>query len=292
MEYLSKKSILIMGFFLLIVIYACEPVPVDIEGPEISFTAEDGYLYKDTLWEKGKSFKVKINVTAGANDLDIFQVNENDTLLPVERIISGLNINPDTLSEADKQAFTKELEIEIHEEGYGEYTFFIQDAAGFTNGVYFAVNDLFEPLDGTFEGIRLENFEKNKEGLDLHTLELLPATDPSADITDIGINDDLPDNQNWWQKINGINDAQIFLPEEDVSFDEIDTKEQMLVVAENATELALSPILHVGDLVLVKTASLTGETSDYFLIMVETIVVTPNNNEDYYEFSLKQALNM
>jgi len=282
------SMILIVGMF-----SACEPEPVDIESPSISLVAADGYISKDTILQKGQEFKVKVIATAGTNDIKLLAINENDVKISLDRIISGVNANPALVLGADAQGFEKEIGIMAQEEGLSKYTIYVEDVDGYTNGVSFTVTEVFNSLDNEVGDLKVYNFSgPNFGSLDLQVPEVVSSSDPNGDIQDLGIDTNLPVATNWLKKIKAKNGAELFEPAEGLIYDDVNSKESLKAAVEAGTMKLVSDVLTVGSLYLVKTPSLEGTTSDYFLLRVDDIVVTSDNNQDYYLFTLKQALNM
>ena len=291
-----KKTIYFILFALVAsgtLFIACEPEPVEIEDPAIELAPETGFIYKDTVLQRGQIFQVKVTATPGTNDLKLLQINENDTKIPLDRIISGVNANPALTLNADAQGFTKVIELQAQADGLSKYTFFVEDEGGYTNGVSFTVTDVFFGLDTVASDLKVFNFSGTNFGsIDLHIPKVVSSSDPTGDIQDEGINLALPSATNWLQQIRPKNGAELFQPAEGLTYEEINTKEKLKAAVEAGTKVIRSKTLNVGDIYLAKTPSLEGATMDYFLLKVDNIVITPNNNDDFYLFSLKQALNM
>ena len=272
---------------------ACEPDPVNVEDPQISLSTEAGYIYKDTTLQRGEIFKVKVTAAAGTNNLKLMQINENDVKMALDRIISGLNSNPALTLNADAQGFTKEIEIQAQADGLSKYTFYVEDEGGYTNGASFVVTDVYSGLDTVASGLKVYNFSGPLDGsIDLQVPKVVPSSDPKGDIQDEGINLNLPAATNWLQQIRPKNGAKLYKPAEGLAYDAIDSKEKLKAAVEAGTEVIRSQALKIGDIYLAKTASLQGTTMDYFLLRVDNIVIEADNNNDYYLFTLKQALNM
>jgi hypothetical protein len=279
-------SILLLATF-----SACEPEVVEDIGPSVSLSSDPGFIYKDTSLVKSDTFKLRVLATPGSNDLKLLQVNENDSKIVLDRLISGIDENPQQVIDADVDGFTWDIEIQAQAEGTAKYTVFVEDESGLTNGVIFYVNDVYTPLDGEAGGLKVYNFARqNNVSLDLHKPKVVSSNDPGGDLQDLGIDPDLPETSNWIQKIRPKNGAKLFLPAEDIDFDAINSKEALLAAFDGSTQLLVSEVLETGNVYLASTPSEEGITTDYFVLRVDNIVITPDNNEDFYEFSLKQAL--
>jgi hypothetical protein len=272
---------------------ACEPDPVDIENPSISLSSEPGYIYQDTTMQKGEVFKVKVTAMPGTYDLKLLAINENDTKLALDRIVSGLNANPSLTLDTDAQGFTKEIEIMAQTDGNSKYTIYVEDNEGYTEGVEFLVSDVYTGIDGEFDSLVVYNIDGPLNGsIDLHAPAIVPKADPTGDIQDEGINLNLPLESNWLQQIRPKNGAELFRPAEGLTFEGVTSKEALKAAVEAGTQVLRSTALEPGDVYLAKTASLQGTTFDYFILLVNEVVVVKDSNLDYYVFSLKQALNM
>jgi len=290
----TKIFLYAFGLFLVTGLFmACEPDPVNIENPFINLVQESGFIYKDTTLEKGQVFKVKVNATPGTYNLKLIGINENDAPIALDRIISGLDANPSLTLGADATGFQKEIEIQAQTEGISKYTFYVEDEQGYTNATDVAVTDVYTSLDNEQGGLKVYNFSGTNFGsLDLHVPAVVSSSAPEGDLQDAGININLPAVSNWIQKVSPKNGCELYVKAEGLVYEDIDTKEKLKVAVEAGTKVIISAVLKIGDVYLAKTPSLLGDTFDYFLLRVDNIVITADNNQDYYEFTLKQALNM
>lgn len=291
----SLAAILTVGLFT-----ACEPDPADIENPSISLSQADGYIYQDTILGKGEIFTVKLTATPGTNDLNLLTINENDTKLSLDRIISGINSNPALSLGADATGFTKDIEIMAQESGSSKYSFHIEDTEGNQESVEFIVTDVLTGLDSIAGDLKVYNIDGPLNGsIDLSIPAVVPRYtpgtnifNPDVDIQDLGINLNLPLESNWIQKIRSMNVCELYKPAEGLVYEAIIWKEDLKTAVEAGELISQSDKLEQGDIYLAKSPSTVGETMDYFMIRVDEIYVEKTNNEDYYIFTVKQALNM
>lgn len=292
-----KKGIHILTYslatLLTVVLFShCEPEPFTPDYPSVSLSTETGYIYQDTILERGEEFRILITAAPGTYDLNLLAINENDsTKLSQDRIISGIDINPTELNENDAMGFTREITLLTQMEGDVKYTIYVEDSEGYTEGVEFRITDIYFGLDTVASELQVYNFTGNpsESAIDLYNARIVDAQDPEADIQDLGINTSLPDETNWYQQIRPKNDCILLKPKDTLDYEQINTKEALIAAAELASVVPLSSKLSAGDMYFAKTPSIEGDTMDYFLLRVNEISIVPFNDEDYYIFSLKQA---
>jgi hypothetical protein len=266
---------------------------VEVDPPTITLSQEDGYVFQDTSLEKGSIFKIKVTATPGTYDLYTLGINLNNEKLSLDSIEAGINGNPSLLLGDDVTGFTKEIEIRTQNEANSKYTVVIEDTEGYTDGVDFFITEVFTSFDTIASDLKVYNFSGPLNGsIDLQVPEVVSSSDPDGDIQDVGIDINLPLETNWLQRIRPKNDCQLFQPAEGLTFDAVTSKEELKAAVEAGTERIESNTLSEGDIYLAKTPSLEGNTSDYFLLRVDEIFVEKTNNQDYYVFTLKSALNL
>lgn len=272
---------------------ACEPEPVDIISPEISLVKDAGFVYGDTTLNVGQTFKLKFLVTVGTNDIKLFGIKENDVILPLDRIIDGMNANPALALGTGITSFTREITLTAQLSGASEYTIYVEDIEGYTNAVKFKITEVVNDFEGTHANLQVFNFSGPNFGtLDLHAAVAVAQNNTAGDIRDGGIDINLPVPQNWKQIIFPVNGARLYKSTAAVDFNTINTKAKLKAAIEASSNITASQKLQKGDIYFATTPSLTGSTTDYFMLKVDDIIITSDDNTDYYMFSLKQALNM
>lgn len=272
---------------------ACEPEPVDIVDPEITLVKEAGFVYGDSILNVGQSFKIKVTVTKGTNDVKLIGIKENDVQLPLDRITDGISSNPALALGTDVGGFTKEITLIAQTTGQSEYTIYVEDTEGYTDAVKFKISEVVNDFEGTHGNLQVFNFSGPNFGtLDLHGAVAVAQSNTAGDIRDGGIDIGLPVAQNWKQIIFPVNGARLYKSSAAVDFNAINTKAKLKAAIEAASNITASSKLQKGDVYFATTPSLTGSTTDYFMLKIDDIVLTADDNKDYYMFSLKQALKM
>jgi len=293
--YYFLSLFIIGGFFT-----ACEPEPVEVISPEITLVKEAGFVYGDTILDVGQAFKVKVIVTKGTNDIKLIGIKENDVLLTIKsdnnpegRILEGMNANVElTLGDA-AGGFTKEITLKAQLAGPSEYTIYLEDIEGYTNAVKLKITEVVNDFEGVYDNLQVYNFSGPNFGtLDLHAAAAVGQNDTSGDIRDGGIDIGLPVAQNWKQIIFPVNGARLYKSSTAVDFNTINTKAKLKAAIESASNITASQKLQKGDIYFATTPSLTGSTTDYFMLKVDDIILTEDDNKDFYLFSLKKALKM
>ncbi len=284
--------------------------------PQASLVAESGFISANADVDASAPFKVKLRTTPGTNQIKSIEILEEGVKLPTTRFtINGGAItsnNPFLVTGTSKGGATYEIAIQASSnfQETKRYTFVITDDKNVTDEV---------AVDITTKGTQLVEFTgklllnqdgpAGQGGLDLDTGESVgsiasstgnPAIDTSykrAEINDEG--NVSPTNNTWRQVISPTNGAAVRyvdkgkLPET-FSYDNVKTQEEIVnafdtgikfkeVVVNGMVVDFESNKLAEGDVFTVKTAD-----NRYFIIKVTKITVTPNDNNDFYTFSIKK----
>ncbi len=177
---------------------------------------------------------------------------------------------------------TKNYAIVIGDESGGEYTSEFTITTG--SAVLLFERKLFFNADGP-----------NLGGLDLDNGDNVSSISAEAEIRDQGINTDLGPEENWIQRISGVNGTEVRhlfplqngLPE-NFDFANISSSEELasfwdngLAFTEDMTGQITSQIVEIGDTFIAK------KNDQYYMFKVTDIVVTTTNNEDYYQVDIK-----
>lgn len=290
-------------FFTFVLASGCtdDPVtPVDPLDPIVSFVSEAGYLSTDADLQGGETFFVKINLTTGDNPLQTVTINENGAKLSTDRFVIDngaiTSNNPFLITGDDKNGVTYDLAItpSLVVGDVSTYSFLVTDEAGQTDEVSLIISIAAPPttpLDVTYTAVVVNNADGpagSNGGLDLDTGVNVPSASADAELRDMGINLALPASQNWLQQIEPRNGATLRIPDtgsiENFSFDNVDSREAILGAYETANNVSETDMLAEGDVFIIE------RDEDYFLIEVAKIVVTTNNNLDYYELNVKGSL--
>ncbi|MFK7932607.1 MAG: hypothetical protein AB8G22_03800 [Saprospiraceae bacterium] len=237
--------------------------------------------------------KISFPITVSGNNLSSISVAENGTLMAADALNLGdvvFDANPYFLSADDQAGFQKNLLIRVAS-GNNVYTITITDAAGEKVSADLTVN-AGTPLSGTFTAVVLNNNSgPEKGGLDLYNgIAVSTASEfDQAQVVDQGINNDLPFADNWLQEVAPVNGARLRLAAgtqpEGFSFDSVDSQEAIVAAFDSSGEdVSNSGKLSEGDILLVNSGD------DYFILQVATISVTTDNNLDFYEINIKQAI--
>lgn len=129
-------------------------------------------------------------------------------------------------------------------------------------------------------------------GINLFTGESVGSSSAEAHIRDEGIDIEKTNDVNWNQQISGVNGSIIRTlgnQPETFNFDNIQFTEEIVSLFETGDDLIvqngagrfLTPFVLVGDVFVVQNGG------DLFLLEVTNVNVTANDNNDFYEFSIK-----
>lgn len=289
------KNLMKIGLFamlgLLVITTGCNDDPDDPIITKPSATLDVGADYEDQTFEPGR-FLGPITVTFKAGDVDLngVYVYKNGTLMSrSDFTVDGdtKSANPFNLTADQKSEVTFEFAIQLSEEETTEtFDFSIADVDGEMATVSL---DITTELQGTpieeFTAYLMWNADGQQNGgLNLHADNpedaSVSANSGSADIIDSGINIDNPVPENWKQTIEPANGAKLMPFDGD--YDEVVVKEQLSELYDASATVTVSGKVHEGDLFIVE------KDNKYFLLKTVHVEATPDDNNDYYEFSIKR----
>lgn len=268
--------------------------PIDPLEPFLQFLDESNAIIADTEVTAGAVFRVKLDVQKGDNPLESLTIREDGTLVPTARLEfnSGFTTvqNPYLVTGTDVDGFEIIIDIEAHSDGVRTYSFIAEDQAGETDeiSIDITIGASGEPIDDTFTMILLNNADGPSEGgLDLDVPEAVSSSSDNAEIRDMGIDLNQPIASNWRQRIEPVNGAVLaVVTSAGYNFADIETKGQVVALFDEGEEVDMSSVVATGDAFVVR------KDNDYFLLEVTEIILTSDDNNDYYQFDIKQALDV
>ncbi|MEM9990523.1 MAG: hypothetical protein AAF738_02100 [Bacteroidota bacterium] len=297
---------------------ACEEDPIigdndTDEKPITSLVTAEGFISSYEIIEIGTPLPVRLEYTAGTDDLQSLTILEDGEIIDASRLtIEGVETanNPQIIT--NKRSGTFDITIapnpNITEPRLYTYAFQVSDNTNIAEAllnIETIIPDVVTPLDQTLVGVLLNQAgPAGTGGLDLDTGESTGSGAAAAEIQDEGIDFDKVAAENWRRQIAGVNGAvvrkaDLFLVSDGLTFDQVDSKEQVLAAYDsssaltgfddfqnpsdtNTGELVSQPI-QIGDMFAVYSAS----NERYYLLLCTNIDETTNNNNDSYTFSIK-----
>ncbi len=285
-KFIKLLPVLLAG---LMIFSACEePLPPAPVLPTITLVEEAGFVASGDSVVTETEFFVKVTATQGDDLLNRLSVSENGTdITELTRLTfdgDAAGSNPTPLPTEAQTGFTWTIGIvSAKDAGTNTYTVSVTDATGNVAQVSFDI--VTEVGLETFTGYLLLNQAgpAGTGGLDLDTGNGTGSADPEAEIKDEGIDLGAPSNDlNWIQKISAANSAELRIPDVNLEFDAVNNTDQLQAAFDNGLDVTVSDKVEIGDVFLVKN----GEK--YYIIKTTNITVTPNDNEDRYEFEVKK----
>ncbi len=282
---------------------------IDPIGPEIRLESGAGLISEETDLLPGTPFTVRVTADAGDTRLRDLRIQEDGTNLPTANFdVEGGAItsqNP-LLITTDADGFSYDILITptSNEQGTVEYTFRVTDENNRNDEVALTINFVGTPIEETITGVLLNQAgPAGQGGIDLDTGDGVGSQDAAAELQDEGIDLALQPANNWRRQISSVNGTEIRTPDrsrlpEGFSFDNITLKDQIVEAyntglalqglddadepsdAETEAEVVSEPV-EAGDLFLVKKGD------RYYIVRVDAVNVTTNNNNDNYELSIK-----
>jgi len=266
-------------------------------APFVQFLDESGAIVSDTTLEPGGVFRIKLDLQTGDNPLKSVGIREDGDLVPTARIDMDAGFrtpqNPLLITGSDVDGFELIIDIDAHSvEGIRTYTFRVEDEVGETDEISLDVEVMMEevrtPIDTTATMILVNNADGQLQGgLDLDVPETIGANSNMAELRDLGIDLNVPVPSNWRRQIQTRNNATlVMLDTANFSFTEVAFKDEVKTFYDSGTEASVTPVLSTGDAFAVK------RENDYFLLILTEIVVTADDNNDYYQFDIKSAFDV
>lgn len=236
-----------------------------------------------------------ISATRGSSDLTTIAVYEDGVLMNPTRLKFNnvdFGTNPYDLVGDDLQGFSMaSVTVTFSEAGTSNLTFEVGDANGETASTEVSV------VAGTvitteFSAVLLSNAEGMDVlgGLDLDAGMNVSVNSSLAEVIDLGIVSNT--DPTWIQKIQGANGAILKAADpaqaELFNFANINSREAIIAAFDSGIDAAPSNKVEVGDVFIVKR-----ENNYYIMSTVEVVITpagTPQSNEDFYRFDIKNSL--
>ena len=196
--------------------------------------------------------------------------------------------NPLPLFSPETEGFTESVFIRAIP-GNHDYAIRITDTAGNIADATFSIEETVTstPLQEEFDFVLFSNASgPDNGGLDLDNGVAVPNDSGDAEIRDLGIDLNLPLATNWIQRVEAVNGSDLrvvdlgMLPD-GFTFEDVDSKEMVAAAFNTGTATDPSPVLEVGDILAVSSPN------NIYILRVDEVNVTDNNNDDFYRFSIK-----
>lgn len=266
--------------------------------PNMRLVEETPYFWEDKVCPIDTRFTVRVLGEKGTADIQTIAVYENGELITdLTRIqINGFDLfdNPVEVADDSKQDFDFEVNIQTSSDfGTKNYEIIVTDESGQTSSV--SLNVTTGTSVTTLNGKLLLNRAgpSGTGGINLLTGQGVGSGDETAHLLDEGINTDLPAAENWKQQISGANGAVIRIlgdsQPETFDYDNVELAEQITdifnagqdLVLTNSAGVSITDKIQEGNILTVQKGDV------YFLLRVDRINISTNDNADFYELSIK-----
>jgi len=266
------------------------PLALGLDGANGGFTS-------DVTLPNQTSFKVQLNATQGSSPLSTLTVFEDGTAVDASRLRFGTDnditvasdfpANPLALIDGEKVAFNWFVWVDSQDSGSSTYSFQVADEAGEIEEVSLVITIFTGTPVSELSGQLLLNAggPVGTGGINLLTGIGSGSMDASAHIRDQGIDTNLPADQNWKRRIAPVNNSAIRLAGADFpinDFNAVDFSEEIQLAFNNGVDIAETSVINIGDIFMVQT-----QTGEICLVTITDINQTDNNNDDFYELSIK-----
>lgn len=134
------------------------------------------------------------------------------------------------------------------------------------------------------KGLAVYNYSGTKfGGLDLFNAKVVSGNAPEATIRDYGVVDPVSD-KTWVMRFSPLNNSEIMNPPANFTYAGLVYQENIKRAFELGSReagLVTTKVLAKGDFFLVRNGT------TYFAVSIDKVVTTANDNNDYYEVSIK-----
>lgn len=291
--FLKLFSLLLVSSFLLT---SCEEEEEPITGTAPTITLTDGEGNVGSTFSPNEEISFTFMVARGTSDMNSVQVNENGNAIAensgrIEFNDTIPSANPALLFGDDETGFTLKVSIVTNTTpGTYDIDFIVTDSNSPTprSETYTIEYIVAEPNLELIEGVLFNaGGPQGTGGLDLNTGEGTGSAD--GHIRDLGLDQSLPDDENWIQKIVPVVNAQrtvtLSYLSDEVNFDDVQYTNQLADLYDGGTEVDQSGTANknvVGDTFIAK------EGDDYWIFIIREVNITPDDNEDNYVIDIKQ----
>lgn len=271
-----------------------DPDPDTGTAPTITLTGGEDNI--GASWLPNQEFTVSFRVERGSSDMNSFQVNENGSPIAEDsgRIRFNDTIptaNPTLLFGSQEDEFTVAVTIETNTTA-GTYDIDIivtdSNSPNPRTETYSFEYTVVQPDLEEIEGILLNaGGPAGTGGLNLQTGESTGSSASSAHIRDLGLDQSLPNPQNWIQKIAPITNNGVTLRylSSEVDYDNIQLADQLPDLYEGGTEVGPTGTANknvVGDTFIAR------QGDNYYIFIIREVTVTPDDNQDNYVLDIKR----
>ena len=263
----------------------------------LALEAANGGISADATLPSQGNFKIELVATKGGSPLNSLTVLEDGVEVDASRLKFGtenditlaadLPSNPLDLINDEKDGFDWFLWVDSHADGTKAYTFRVADETSASEEVTLNISIAIGTPVAELSGKLLLNSSGpvGTGGINLLTGEGTGSdVNDGGHIKDEGIDLSQPVAQNWKKQISGVGNNVIRTPGIDFPVDDfaaVQFSEEIQVAFDNGDDTTIADVA-VGDRFLVQLTS-----GEYVLVLITNINETTDNNEDYYELSIK-----
>lgn len=261
------------------------------------FEAANGGLAADATLASQSNFKVELVAAKGGSPLSTLTILEDGVEVDASRIKFGVDndfalasdffSNPLDLVNDEKDGFDWFVWVDSHTDGTKTYTFSVADESGASENLTLDISIATGTPVAELSGKLLLNSAgpSGTGGINLLTGDGTGSgISDGGHIKDEGIDLSQPTADNWKKQISGVGNNVIRTPGVDFpvsDFAAVQYSEEIQIAFDNGDAVTTTDVA-VGDRFLVQLTS-----GEYVLVLVTNINETVDNNDDYYELSIK-----
>lgn len=284
----SLLSFLFLSLSLLFFV-TCNPDDDSDQMTETSVIKGGGLSVNNDSLRIGSQARIAIKAVKGGKALNTITVQANGVnLVPGTFNVNGVasTANPALLFGGDRDSllFTYDF-ARVDTPQIVSYVFTIKDEGD--RSVSDTVNIIYygTPASEVGKNLIVYNYSGTKfGGLDLFNVKVVSGNAPEATIRDYGVNDPVSD-KTWVMRFVPLNNSEIMNPPANISYAGLIYKENIQRAFELGSRepgIVSSKVLAKGDYFLVKNGT------TYFAVYINNASVTANDNNDYFDVSIKR----
>ena len=292
--FLKLFSLLLVSSFVLTSCGDDDPDPITGTAPTITLTDGEGNV--GSTFSPNEEISFTFRAVRGSSDMNSLEVKENGNTIAENsgRIKFNDTIptaNPTLLFGNQEDDFSIKVTI-LTNTTPGTYDVDVvvtdSNSPNPRSTTYTVEYSVAEPNLELIEGVLFNQAgPTGTGGLNLITGQGTGSADPAAHIRDRGIDQSLPDNQNWRQKIIPItaNGVTLRYLSSEIDFENVQYSNQLADLYNGGTEVTAEGTSNknvMGDTFVAKKGD------DYWIFIIREVNITSDDNADNYVLDIKQ----
>lgn len=266
---------------------ACTPDDpvVTPSGPSVTIATENGFVSDHVTLDPNVGFKIKFSAVKGSATLKSLEIKADGVAIDFTKIkINGVaaSSNPALLFNADKDGLSNFV-VELTSTATPDtivYQIKVVDDNGNSDVDEITVHvNTIEVKES--QVLRMNNFSgPNQGGIDPINFLTVASANPAALFRDYGNNT----QGDWAQLVSAINGSELKIPAAGFDYSKVKYQKEIEVAFKAGSDSPFGKDLDFKKY----GVFLVNNGSNYFVVKITNIVVTPSDNFDYSELTIKK----